>query len=97
INGGTYTVHENLCWALYYLRPDVGSRTRVLWTDAICIDQESYSERNHQLAQIGTIYRSTTKVLAWLGAPGQESWLAFDISSKCPLFRASGSNHRFRC
>lgn len=39
----------------------------LFWIDAICIDQFSIFERNHQVKQMGDIYRGATKVLIWLG------------------------------
>jgi hypothetical protein len=38
-----------------------------LWIDAICIDQDSKSEKVHQVAQMGKIYSNATKVVMWLG------------------------------
>jgi hypothetical protein len=38
-----------------------------LWVDAICIDQESRSEKAHQVAQMGKVYSNATKVVMWLG------------------------------
>lgn len=38
-----------------------------LWIDAICIDQDLESEKNHQVAQMGKIYSNATKVVMWLG------------------------------
>ena len=40
---------------------------RLFWIDALCINQEDASERNHQLHQMGRIYRSAVKVIVWLG------------------------------
>jgi hypothetical protein len=37
------------------------------WIDAICIDQSNLSERNHQVRQMGRIYRRAQQVLIWLG------------------------------
>ena len=55
--------------ALRYLR--LADRSRVLWVDAICIDQgegeESVEERNHQIALMGDIYRTAARTLCWLG------------------------------
>jgi hypothetical protein len=39
-------VGENLYLALSFLRQDVGHR--ILWIDAICINQENEIEKNHQ-------------------------------------------------
>jgi hypothetical protein len=38
----------------------------VLWCDAICIDQDSIFERNHQVQLMGRIYEQATTVLVWL-------------------------------
>jgi hypothetical protein len=35
--------------------------------DALCIDQLSINERNHQVAQMGAIFRGATLVRIWLG------------------------------
>jgi hypothetical protein len=47
INGEKIAVRENLWWALWHLR----NRTteRVFWADALCINQNSKEERNHQV------------------------------------------------
>jgi hypothetical protein len=37
-----------------------------LWIDAICIDQENSSEKNHQVQQMGRIYSSAAETIAWL-------------------------------
>ncbi|KAF2190895.1 hypothetical protein K469DRAFT_657610, partial [Zopfia rhizophila CBS 207.26] len=46
-------------------------RARILWVDAICIDQddgeESVGERNAQVALMGEVYRKATRTLCWLG------------------------------
>jgi Heterokaryon incompatibility protein (HET) len=47
LDGKPYVVTENLWQALIHLRLEQGSRT--MWVDAICINQEDVSERNHQV------------------------------------------------
>jgi hypothetical protein len=54
INGSICEIRENLSQALVHLR--LANQTRVLWVEAICIDQESVEERKHQVAQMGKIY-----------------------------------------
>jgi hypothetical protein len=46
---------------------DFSQATKSLWIDALCIDQENVSERNHQVQQMGEIYSYAQHVLAWLG------------------------------
>lgn len=38
-----------------------------LWVDLICIEQHSVEEKNHQVAQMGSIYSQAICVLSWLG------------------------------
>lgn len=38
-----------------------------LWADAICIDQDSVAERNHQVQLMKTVYTSAEEVLGWIG------------------------------
>ncbi|KAK0670016.1 heterokaryon incompatibility protein-domain-containing protein [Cercophora samala] len=71
----TLQVTENLYTALLnlrYLHTD-----RLLWIDAICIDQNNDRERGHQVGQMRKIYQNAEEVLVWLG-PGRtaESQLA---------------------
>jgi hypothetical protein len=60
-----FEVTLNLEAALRHLRqPDAA---RMLWADAICIDQSNYSERNVQVWRMGEIYDRPQCVLVWLG------------------------------
>ena len=38
-----------------------------LWIDALCIDQASTVEKNHQVQRMGHIYSRAEQVIAWLG------------------------------
>ncbi|ROV96333.1 hypothetical protein VPNG_09042 [Cytospora leucostoma] len=62
-------VTPNCLEALRHLRLE--SERRVLWIDAICIDQtgsgDSTRERNHQVQLMGTIYSKARSVIVWLG------------------------------
>lgn len=53
-----------------------------LWIDAICIDQNSGLEKNHQVAQMGKIYMNATKVVMWLG---KNDRISSEILSKTTL------------
>jgi len=65
INGTVVEVRQNLGDALLELRLEKDTRT--LWIDAICINQDDVSERNHQVTQMGTIYKNAVRCVAWLG------------------------------
>ncbi|KAH8589754.1 heterokaryon incompatibility protein-domain-containing protein [Bisporella sp. PMI_857] len=75
-------VTSGLHAALVYLRNSKVSRT--LWVDAICIDQSDIQERNHQVAQMKSIYQAADKVVAWLGEEADDSDQAMAyLSSMC--------------
>ncbi|KAI8933252.1 hypothetical protein NX059_009883 [Plenodomus lindquistii] len=42
------------------------ANTCYLWIDQLCIDQQSDSERNHQVRLMSRIYKQCTRVIAWL-------------------------------
>lgn len=70
-------VKEQLALALKYLRlPNQG---RTLWIDAICIDQNDPSERNHQVQMMSRIYTRSQEVSIWLGDGDEFSKLAIDF------------------
>jgi hypothetical protein len=68
-------VTQNLATALIYLRHK--SEARVLWIDALCINQEDIEERSSQVARMTDVYRLAHRVVVWLGPESEE-----DRSSK---------------
>jgi len=52
---------------------------RLLWVDAICINQGSMEERNVQVLRMTNIYQTAQKAIVWLGPTGKESGLAVDF------------------
>ena len=56
VDGTNMSITENLDQGLRRLRFD--DRPRVLWIDAICINQRDAEERSHQVQHMATIYRS---------------------------------------
>jgi hypothetical protein len=66
---------QNLFEALLHLRGK--KETRILWVDAVCINQQDKSERNEQVRWMGEIYSSVQQVIIWLGkeAEGGDSGL----------------------
>lgn len=49
-----------------------GKRDRLLWIDAVCINQDDIQERNAQVAIMADIYANTSRTLVWLGE--SDSW-----------------------
>ncbi|GAB1318982.1 Heterokaryon incompatibility protein 6, OR allele [Madurella fahalii] len=72
LNGAKRQVTKNLAAALKCLTPSAqkhqqtGTNSR-LWVDAVCINQDDISERNHQVSLMGELYSSATGVFSWLG------------------------------
>ena len=60
-----WEVTTNLEAGLRHLRGNVNEK--VLWIDAICIDQGSNEERNYQVPLMKTIYANASIVRVWLG------------------------------
>jgi Heterokaryon incompatibility protein (HET) len=67
-------VRENLWMALFYLRSK--THVKILWIDALCLNQADTLERNHQVSQMGRIYGSADHVIVWLGLPTEQSYSA---------------------
>jgi ankyrin repeat protein len=65
INGSKMRVTKNAYLALRDLRDR--ERDRVLWIDALCINQNDNKERGQQVQQMGSIYRKAERVVIWLG------------------------------
>jgi hypothetical protein len=55
----------NLECALRHLR--YSDRDRILWVDAICINQFDDAEKSHQVRMMKKIFAGAKRVLAWLG------------------------------
>ncbi|KIN07000.1 hypothetical protein OIDMADRAFT_139713 [Oidiodendron maius Zn] len=70
INGSIMDVTLNLYLAMQHLRFE--DRDRILWIDAICIDQDNIEERGHQVQQMANIYKQAEQVLIWLGSATDE-------------------------
>ncbi|KAK4653245.1 hypothetical protein QC762_511730 [Podospora pseudocomata] len=73
--------------ALRHLR--LKDRDRRVWIDAICINQDDNTERNHQVEYMGQIFKGASRVLAWLGPAGPGTDEAFEliraVSARSPM------------
>jgi Heterokaryon incompatibility protein (HET) len=77
IEGEVHHIRENLWLALWYLR--YPHTTRILWADAVCINQLDNKERTHQVTQMGAIYSHANTVCVWLGLSDASSETAFEF------------------
>lgn len=60
LDGYEFAVRESLLNALRRLRRH---EERILWIDAVCIDQSNVLERNRQVGQMGGVYGLARKVV----------------------------------
>ncbi|KAK8093464.1 hypothetical protein PG997_000149 [Apiospora hydei] len=58
-------VTHNLFEALSSLR--LRDMDRLLWIDALCINQHDHREKGHQVGQMRSVYHNADTVLVWLG------------------------------
>ncbi|PMD17146.1 hypothetical protein NA56DRAFT_662456 [Hyaloscypha hepaticicola] len=78
-------ITTNLCDALKRIR-DL-HRSKTLWADAVCINQQDLDERSHQVGLMGDIYQLAGRVVIWLGHTTPDTGLAIkligDIAETC--------------
>lgn len=65
IDGKVHGIFENAEAALRRLRRT--RQRRIIWIDAICINQADIQERQAQVLLMGRIYRQASQVCVWLG------------------------------
>jgi hypothetical protein len=86
LNGKNHCVATNLFAALHRLRDS--DLPRVVWIDAICINQNDLEERALQVQFMAKIYSSASRVVVWLGAEADES------GEVCQMIRTAADLHQ---
>lgn len=88
-----FSVTANCFSALTRLR--LKEQPRILWIDALCIDQANLSERNHQVTLMSKIYSQAVDVVIYLGDATENSDLAVDFIVECdsPTSRTSSLSY----
>jgi hypothetical protein len=71
IYGHPIKVHKTAFDAMHVLRK--ADSYRLVWVDAICIDQSNAAERGHQVAIMGEIYENAGNVAVCLGKPTERT------------------------
>lgn len=71
IDGRSMSITANLHEVLLRLRDKVIER--ILWIDAICIDQSNIEERGDQIQNMAEIYCKANRVIVWLGENANDS------------------------
>jgi hypothetical protein len=82
----------------------LAKRTRILWIDQICINQETVEEKNQQVTLMGDLYSIAEKVIVWLGVnPAADKLLEyvnmyrlFGLWKKVPLAGRLQYHMRFK-
>ncbi|RSL94584.1 hypothetical protein CDV31_014255 [Fusarium ambrosium] len=78
-NGQMIGIGSNLYLALIHLRHT--RYERIIWIDALCINQDDFNERGHQVRNMRTIYTNASEVLVWLGEADSHSRRVFGYLS----------------
>lgn len=65
VNGTSWMITESLYEAL--LARSRSGEERLLWADALCINQTHDEEKTEQVALMGEIYSAADRVIIWLG------------------------------
>jgi hypothetical protein len=76
----TIGITDNLAVALRHLRDPI--KSRILWVDAICINQDDLAERSAEVLEMGSIYSRAEQVVVWLGPSSKDSRLAVETLKK---------------
>ncbi|RYP29122.1 hypothetical protein DL767_006892 [Monosporascus sp. MG133] len=79
-NNRRFLVTANLHAALSHVRDRL--LERVLWIDALCINQKDNDEKGRQVQYMAKIYANAIRVIVWLGEAASDSDQAFEALRK---------------
>jgi hypothetical protein len=88
LNGYEFPVTQSLWGALHRLRSE--SFAIIVWADAICINQQSPTERSIQVRKMTSIYSNAYDVAIWLGPEADGSNSALDLMNDILKSQTSG-------
>ncbi|KAL6859797.1 hypothetical protein ACO1O0_003821 [Amphichorda felina] len=85
LQGVALPIRPSLEAALTFLR--LPHHTRLLWVDAVCINQDDVDERSRQVQYMRLVYKNSARALVWVGfkTPGVED--AFKMARRLVSFR----------
>lgn len=97
-NGKSFRVTPNLGAALQHLRYADASKARILWIDAICINQADLDERSQQVSFMKEVYGLARSVTVWLGEDDGTASSAISIIQKAAqhCWNEVGFHYRLR-
>jgi hypothetical protein len=76
----TIGITHNLSVALRHFRSS--NKPRILWIDAICINQDDLAERSTEVLEMESIYSRAKQVIVWLGPSSTDSALAIETMGR---------------
>ena len=91
-NKSVIKITQSLFDALIHLRHS--EETRMLWVDAVCIDQNNNDEKIEQIPHMKDIYQHASQVVIWLGLADESTSRVLDLirlAAKC-LRQESGQS-----
>lgn len=77
IEGRVRMITETLAEALRAFRKK--DKPRILWADAICIDQDNATEKGSQVEMMFKIFAMADRVLVWLGPSEDQTAHVYDL------------------
>ena len=85
LSGRVLPIRPNLETALTFLR--LPQQSRLLWVDAVCINQGDVDERSRQVQYMRLVYKNAARALVWVGrkTPGVE--YGFQMAQRLVSFR----------
>jgi 5-methylcytosine-specific restriction endonuclease McrA len=90
VDGQEVNVTSNLASALRHLRHE--SRSRKIWVDALCINQDNLDEKRSQIAKIDLIYTFCTVDIVWMGERDKRISRAIEIVKRLKRRHERGPN-----
>ncbi|PMD29609.1 hypothetical protein L207DRAFT_520892 [Hyaloscypha variabilis F] len=73
-------ITRSLAVALRNLRHP--TKPKILWIDALCINQDDLAERSAEVLGMDLIYSNAVEVIVWLGPKSENSGLAIETLSR---------------
>ena len=94
VDGKTFHAAETLVSALRQLRYKKEGKVRVLWIDALCINQNDNGEKGQQVRQMTSVYGQASQVVIWLGLESNTSTRAINFLHELTTTLGRESQHK---
>lgn len=95
LHGCALAIRPNLEAALLSLR--LPTQPRLLWVDAICINQGDVDERSRQVQYMRLVYKHAARVVVWIGVKSPGVGLAFELARRLVDLREMVEEQKRSC